>query len=87
VLSYCCFILFMTFPGEVEACLKASGSSFEWMDNGVLKTITKALPAVRLDEGPRRSNSKNFFNSLVAAYTGERECLIVCFCLVIMMLA
>jgi hypothetical protein len=60
-------------PGEVEACLKASGSSFEWMDNGVLRTVTKALPAVRLDEGPRRSNSKNFFNSLVAAYTGSRE--------------
>jgi hypothetical protein len=65
-------MILTSFSGEVEACLKASGSTFEWMDNGVLKTITKALPAVRLDEGSRRSNTKNFFNSLVAAYTGQR---------------
>jgi hypothetical protein len=55
---------------EAETKLAQLGSTFEWLDNGDLKTITSVLPAVRLDAGPRRSQEKTFFNSMVAAYTG-----------------
>ena len=57
---------------EVEVSLNNSGSSFQWLENGVLKTVTKVLPAIRMDKGVRRSDTKNFFNSVVAAYTGMR---------------
>lgn len=48
------------------------GSSFEWISErgGVLKTITKILPAIKVDD---RSQEKIFFNSLVAAYTGWND--------------
>ncbi|CAF1016960.1 unnamed protein product [Adineta ricciae] len=39
----------------------------EWLDDGCLKTVTKILPAIRLDE---RTGKKSWFNSIVAAYTG-----------------
>jgi hypothetical protein len=53
-----------------EEKLSELGSSWEWLPDGSLKTITKALPAVRDDNGPGRTNTRNFFNSMVAAYTG-----------------
>ena len=56
---------------EVETALRASQSTFEWLPNGVLKTVTKVLPAIRFDGGEKRSNTKNFFNSVVAAFTGK----------------
>ena len=56
---------------EVESCLLTSGTSWQWLPDGTLKTITRILPAIRLDGGERRSNTKNFFNSIVAAYTGH----------------
>ena len=56
---------------EVEDSLNKSGSTFQWLENGVLKTVTKVLPAIRIDSGIKRSNTKNFFNSVVAAYTGK----------------
>ena len=56
---------------EVESCLLSSGTSWQWLPDGTLKTITRILPAIRLDGGERRSNTKNFFNSIVAAYTGH----------------
>mmetsp|Transcript_36827 Transcript_36827/g.95372 ORF Transcript_36827/g.95372 Transcript_36827/m.95372 type:complete len:675 (-) Transcript_36827:23-2047(-) len=52
---------------EVEAKMKELGTEWEWMENGNLKTITKVVPAVRLDE---RSGKKMFYNSMVAAYLG-----------------
>ena len=57
--------------GEVETALIASQSTFQWLPNGVLKTVTKVLPAIRFDGGEKRSNTKNFFNSVVAAFTGK----------------
>lgn len=58
---------------EAEKKLLELGSSFEWLANGDLKTVTAVLPAVRLDAGPRRSQEKTFFNSMVAAYTGWND--------------
>jgi hypothetical protein len=58
---------------EVEVSLNNSGSSYQWLENGVLKTVTKVLPAIRKDSGVRRSDTKNFFNSVVAAYTGTNR--------------
>ena len=57
---------------EAEVALKKIGSDFEWLDDQEnLKTITATLPAIKLDSGEGRTNEKIFFNSLVAAYTGE----------------
>ena len=42
-------------------------SDIEWLPDGCLKTTTKILPAVRLDE---RTGKKSWFNSIVAAYFG-----------------
>jgi hypothetical protein len=53
-----------------EEKLKELGSTWEWLSDGSLKTITKALPAIRQDDGPGRTQTRNFFNSMVAAYTG-----------------
>mmetsp|Transcript_8371 Transcript_8371/g.14189 ORF Transcript_8371/g.14189 Transcript_8371/m.14189 type:complete len:333 (-) Transcript_8371:150-1148(-) len=58
---------------EAEAKLAELGSTFEWLDNGDLKTVTSVLPAVRVDAGPHRSQEKTFFNSMVAAYTGWND--------------
>jgi hypothetical protein len=58
---------------QAEEALRKLGSTWEWLDNGNLKTITAIVPAVKSDEGPNRSNTKTFFNSLVAAYTGWND--------------
>eukprot|EP00471_Norrisiella_sphaerica_P008290 CAMPEP_0184492302 /NCGR_PEP_ID=MMETSP0113_2-20130426/22835_1 /TAXON_ID=91329 /ORGANISM="Norrisiella sphaerica, Strain BC52" /LENGTH=655 /DNA_ID=CAMNT_0026877025 /DNA_START=77 /DNA_END=2044 /DNA_ORIENTATION=+ len=52
---------------EAEAEMKKQGSSWEWMDNDCVKTITATVPAIRKDE---RTGAKIFFNSVVAAFTG-----------------
>ena len=46
-------------------------STWEWMDDGSLRTVTKVLPAVRV--GNEQTQSKSFFNSVVAAYTGWND--------------
>jgi hypothetical protein len=43
------------------------GMEWRWMDGDDLHTVTRALPAIRIDP---RTGRKTFFNSLVAAYTG-----------------
>ncbi len=58
---------------EAEAALSALGSTWEWLENDELRTVTAALPAIRPDLGPNRSNSTSFFNSIVAAYTGWND--------------
>lgn len=58
---------------EAEAALQKLGSSWAWLSNDELKTITAILPAVKVDAGPQRSEQKTFFNSLVAAYTGWND--------------
>eukprot|EP01041_Mallomonas_annulata_P004303 gene4303-8561_t len=58
-----------------EEKLKAQGCTWEWdyLAPGNLKTVTAALPAVRVDSGEGRSNRKTFFNSMVAAYLGWND--------------
>lgn len=56
-----------------EAGLVSLGSTWEWLPDGSLKTITAVLPAVRIDSGPNRSNEKTFFNSVVAAFSGWND--------------
>lgn len=64
--------LTQTVQGAEEA-LRALGSSWEWQEDGTLKTVTAVVPGVRLDGGDRRSNRKTFFNSIVAAFTGWND--------------
>jgi hypothetical protein len=58
---------------EAEVALRALGSTWEWLENGDLRTVTATVPAIRTDDQPpgaRRSGEQTFFNSVVAAYTG-----------------
>ncbi len=50
---------------EAEARLTELGYSWEWQQDGSIKTITPALPAVK-----QASGRKVFFNQLIAAYQG-----------------
>jgi alpha-ketoglutarate-dependent taurine dioxygenase len=60
--------------GEAEKALESLGSSWEWLPNGDVKTITKAIPAIRADNfNVDRSHEKTFFNSIVAAYSGWND--------------
>jgi len=52
---------------EAEEKMRNMGMEWEWRDNDELYTVTRALPAIRVDQ---RSGRKTFFNSVVAAYTG-----------------
>ena len=59
-----------------EDALRALGSTWEWQEHGILKTITATIPAIRYDDTPAtatRSQQKTFFNSVVAAYTGWND--------------
>jgi hypothetical protein len=66
-------ILFYLLLEEAEEKLRALGSTWEWLENGDLKTITAVLPAIRIDSGENRTNQKTFYNSMVAAYTGWND--------------
>lgn len=50
-----------------EERMREQGTSWEWLDNGNLKTITAVLPAVKVEA---RTGKKTFFNAMVAAYLG-----------------
>lgn len=52
---------------EAETRMKAIGTTWQWLENGDLRTETATVPAIRVDE---RCDKKTFFNSMVAAYTG-----------------
>lgn len=58
---------------EAEAALTQLGSTWEWRLDGSLKTVTAALPAVKIDGGATRTNATAFFNSAVAAYLGWND--------------
>lgn len=58
---------------EAEEKLQSLGSTWEWLPNGDLKTITATLPAIRVDEGENRTQEKTFFNSVVAAFLGWND--------------
>lgn len=54
-------------PEEAEVKMKDLGTTWQWLENGDLRTETATVPAIRVDE---RTGLKTFFNSMVAAYTG-----------------
>ena len=56
-----------------ESALLKLGSTWEWQENGNLKTVTAILPAIKEDFGSNRTNEKVFFNSMVAAFTGWND--------------
>lgn len=60
---------------EAEKKMASQGVSWEWdfCGEGTLRTVTAALPAIRVDSGEGRTGAKTFFNSVVAAYTGWND--------------
>lgn len=55
---------------EAEEKCRAQGGECEWLPDGCLKTVTKVMPAVRLDE---RTGKWTWFNSIVAAFIGWKD--------------
>ncbi|KAK6195352.1 hypothetical protein SNE40_000802 [Patella caerulea] len=55
---------------EAETKCRNQGTSFEWLPNGCMKTVTAVLPAIRVDD---RTGKKTWFNSIIAAYTGWKD--------------
>ena len=55
---------------EAEARMSEAGMSWQWLENGDVKTQTKTLPAIRFDE---ETQQKVFFNSIVAVFTGWND--------------
>jgi len=56
---------------EAERKLKEQGTHFEWLADDCLSTTTALLPAIREDS---RTGKKMWFNSIIAAYKGWRDC-------------
>lgn len=52
---------------EAEARMREQGTEWEWLATGDLKTVTKTLPAIRIEP---RTGKKTFFNAMIAAYLG-----------------
>jgi alpha-ketoglutarate-dependent taurine dioxygenase len=53
-----------------ETVMEEAKMSWQWFDNGNLKTQTNTLPAIRFDEDTQQ---KVFFNSIVAVFTGWND--------------
>lgn len=60
----------VTTRDECEAKLQEHGMSWEWQENGDLRTESGILPAIRFDA---ETQQKTFFNSLIAVYTGWND--------------
>ncbi len=52
---------------DCEAKLRADEMTWQWLDNDLLRTESKTLPAIRFDDATQQ---KTFFNSILAVYTG-----------------
>ena len=52
---------------EAEAAMREQETTWTWLPDGNLETLTAALPAIRVEP---RTGQKTFFNSMIAAYTG-----------------
>ena len=55
---------------EAEKAATGQGTKFEWLPDGSMKTTTKILPAVRVEE---RTKLKTWFNTIVEAYTAWED--------------
>ena len=59
---------------DAEKALRESNSTFEWLENGDLVTISPILPAIRsVVRNEEKEKKKMFFNSIVAAYKGWND--------------
>jgi hypothetical protein len=57
---------------EAEVKANALGVQLEWLPDGNVKSISAVLPAIK--PYPHDLKRKVFFNSMVAAYTGWKDC-------------
>jgi alpha-ketoglutarate-dependent taurine dioxygenase len=55
---------------QAEEKMREAGMSWEWLEDGNLKTETQTLPGIRFDE---ETKQKVFFNSIGAVYTGWND--------------
>ncbi|MFT6302463.1 MAG: alpha-ketoglutarate-dependent taurine dioxygenase [Granulosicoccus sp.] len=55
---------------EAEKVMAAAGMSWEWLDNGSVRTETATLQAVRFD---KETQQKVFFNAIVAVFSGWND--------------
>ncbi|CAF3761852.1 unnamed protein product [Rotaria sp. Silwood1] len=55
---------------EAEERCKEFETEFEWLDSGCLRTTTKILPAVKVDE---RTGKKIWWNTIIGAYYGSLD--------------
>jgi alpha-ketoglutarate-dependent taurine dioxygenase len=55
---------------EAEKVMAAAGTSWEWLDNGSVRTETATLQAVRFD---KETQQKVFFNAIVAVFSGWND--------------
>jgi len=55
---------------DAEVVMREAGMTWQWLENGDVKTQTKTLPAIRFDE---ETQQKVFFNSIVAVFTGWND--------------
>lgn len=63
-----------TDKATAEDRLRQLGSTWEWMQDGTLRTMTAVIPAIRVDNfDHRRTNETVFFNSVIAAYKGWND--------------
>ncbi len=55
---------------QAESVMQEAGMSWQWLDDGSLRTETKTLEAVRVDQ---ETGQKVFFNSIVAVFSGWND--------------
>lgn len=55
---------------DAERVMRDAWMSWEWLDNGNLRTESRILPAIRYDA---EIDQKVFFNALIAVYTGWND--------------
>ncbi|CAF1074829.1 unnamed protein product [Adineta steineri] len=55
---------------EAEERCREFETEFEWLDDGCLRTTTKVLPAVKIDE---RTGKKIWWNTIIGAYYGSLD--------------
>jgi len=55
---------------QAEAQMAEAGMSWQWLEDGSVRTETSTLPAIRFDQ---ETQEKVFFNSIVAVYTGWND--------------
>lgn len=55
---------------DAEAKMREAGMTWEWLENGDVRTETRVLPGIRFDD---ETQQKVFFNSIVAVFTGWND--------------